>query len=274
MSEFSIECPICKKGQLKEYEKNYRCDFFKSMDDKCNFIIWKEFYGKNLSNNIIENIIKKGHSGFLNDFKNKEGVAFTASLFINEHNKIAFLTEIDVEGLKCVACDGKIIETSYYYKCENTFDESCAMKVPKVVAKKNLDKNNLEKLIRGETTDFIDGFKTKTGNSFSAKLYVSDDDFSLKFDGTITNCPKCEDGLIRGFEKVYSCSNYKNEKSCDFSVWRFQYGGEVSRDNIVELCNDKRTKPIDFTTKEEKHPYQGILVLDDEFKVVMEKVNN
>lgn len=271
MSNILTDCPVCKQGKIKEEEANFRCDYFKSMEDKCDFIIWKSFYDKVLTAPIVKELCEKGRTPFYHDFKTKEGKEFSASLCINEHNKVAFSKDLEVEDVKCVACEGKIIETAYSFKCENTFNNTCGMNVPKTIAKKTLDRKDVLKLLNGETTDFINGFSANNGNEFSAKLFVDDNDFSIKFDSSITQCPKCNSGSLREFEKSYSCSNYKSETPCNFSIWKFQYGGEVSRKNILELCTSKKTSPIDFTTKEGGHPYQGILSLDDDFKISMEK---
>ena len=271
MSNIIADCPVCKQGQLKEEDANFRCNHFKSMEDKCDFIIWKNFFGKNLTASIVKEICEKGRTSFLDGFTTKDGREFSAALTINEYNKVAFATDTQLEDVTCVACEGNIIETAYAYKCENTFNNTCGMNVPKSIAQKTIDRKDVLKLLKGETTDFIDGFKAKNGNEFSAKLFVDDNDFSIKFDSSITNCPVCKTGNIREFEKSFSCSNYKEETPCNFSIWKFQFGGEVSRKNVIELCSSHKTSPINFTTKEGGHPYMGILSLDDENKISMDR---
>lgn len=266
-----IKCPICQKGQLEEKEKFYRCNHFKTIDDKCDFTIWKVISGKEITKKIVQEIAEKRKTGFLEGFVSKEGNSYSAPLMINESGTISFAKDVEVENAECVNCNGKIIETAYYFKCENTFDNSCQISIPKVVASKTLNKEHINTLLLGKTTEFINDFVAKNGKLFSAKLFIDEDDFKVKFDSSITTCPKCKTGHIRPYEKAYSCSNYNAEQSCNFSIWKLQYGGEVSISNVIELCDHQKTKEIKFSTKEGNHPYKGILVLNEDFTISMEK---
>ena len=268
----TIKCPICQKGELEEKEKFYRCNHFKTIDDKCDFTVWKTISGKEITKKIVREIAENKRTGFLEGFISKEGNSFSAPLIINESNTISFGKDIEVPNIECVNCNGKIIETAYYFKCENTFDNSCQISIPKVVASKTLSQEQINSLLSGNTTDFINDFVAKNGKPFSAKLFIDENDFKVKFNSSVTSCPKCKIGDIRAFEKAYSCSNYKAEESCNFSIWKSQYGGEISIENVVQLCDDNKTKEIKFSTKEGNHPYKGYLVLNEDFTVSMEKV--
>lgn len=266
-----IKCPICLKGQLEEKEKFYRCNHFKTIDDKCDFTIWKTISGKEITDKIVRELSENKKTGFLDGFVSKEGKPFSAPLIINESNTISFGKDIEVPNVECVNCNGKIIETAYYFKCENTFDNSCQISIPKVVASKALSQEQINTLLAGRTTSFINNFMAKNGNPFSAKLFIDENDFQVKFDSSVASCPKCKTGNIRAFEKAYSCSNYKAEESCNFSIWKSQYGGEVSVDNVIKLCDESKTQEITFSTKEGNHPYKGFLVLNEDFSITMEK---
>jgi hypothetical protein len=171
----------------------------------------------------------------------------------------------------CPHCDGKIIETEKGYCCENYFEQKCNFKINKTIANIELTIEQIRTLLKGETTDFIEGFK-KADSTFNSKLYLDKENHEVKFDSSVTNCPKCNNGKLKEFSKSYSCSNYKGEQSCVFSVWKYQYGGIVTKKNLIDLCSTKETEPIEFKTKEGNRPYKGKLILSESFVVSMEKL--
>ncbi len=85
-------------------------------------------------------------------------------------------------------------------------------------------------------------------------------------EGDVGACPKCEVGVVRFTPKGAGCNRWKD--GCMFSIWREQYGKELTDSQIKELTDDRRTKLIHgFKKKEGNDTYDACLVLNEEFKV-------
>ncbi len=89
----------------------------------------------------------------------------------------ASATEVRSIGT-CPACgEGEVLENSRAWGCSNwQGDDGCKYTIWKVVAGKELTRAQVEVLIQGETTQEIEGFTSKAGKSFSARLAVDDSD--------------------------------------------------------------------------------------------------
>lgn len=79
-------CPICKKGQIIDKNKVYGCTEF---SNGCEFILFKNTSGKNLSENMVKTLCEKGTTAKMKGFKSKKGKAFEAKLKLNE-GKVEF----------------------------------------------------------------------------------------------------------------------------------------------------------------------------------------
>lgn len=81
------QCPLCKKGFVREGTKAYGCSEYKN---GCNFTIWKEMASKKLSKKNIEDLLNKGETSLIKGFKSKTGNDFEAYLYIDEQGKVQF----------------------------------------------------------------------------------------------------------------------------------------------------------------------------------------
>ncbi|NLM17485.1 MAG: DNA topoisomerase 3 [Candidatus Riflebacteria bacterium] len=67
-------CPLCKKGQIIEGNKGYGCNRFR---EGCNYVVWKEYYGKKLTKTALKALIEgkatQKLSGFIVDGKKVAG---------------------------------------------------------------------------------------------------------------------------------------------------------------------------------------------------------
>jgi len=272
MNKIMGKCPVCGQGNIVEREKSYSCDFFKSMDEKCTFAIWKEQSGKHITEEIAMEIIEKGQTRTYHDFISREQKRFSASLAINENGRVVLSFDNFLPEMECPKCGGRIMETKKSYLCEKYIGQECGLYVPKVLAGKEIDTAILTDLLKKGSTGFLSGFMRNDGQTFDAKLVLDATEMKVSFDTTLATCPKCKTGGIREWDKNYSCSNYRSESPCNFTIWKQQYGGEVSRADAIDLCTKGRTKAIAFRTKGKNHPYSGRLRLTEEGTVAMEKV--
>ena len=81
------QCPLCKKGFVREGTKAYGCSEYKN---GCNFTIWKEMASKKLTKKNIEDLLNKGETSLIKGFKSKTGNDFEAYLYIDEQGKVQF----------------------------------------------------------------------------------------------------------------------------------------------------------------------------------------
>lgn len=80
------KCPKCNNGNIVENKKGYGCDRWK---EGCNFIIWKTIVNKNITKTNVKDLLNKGETSEIKDFKSKSGKTFSSKLTLND-GKIEF----------------------------------------------------------------------------------------------------------------------------------------------------------------------------------------
>ena len=79
-------CPQCKQGTVRKTPKGAGCNRWK---DGCNFTIWREQYGKKLTETQIEELVTKRRTKVIKGFKKKDGSGtYDARLVLNDEFKI------------------------------------------------------------------------------------------------------------------------------------------------------------------------------------------
>lgn len=79
-------CPQCKKGAIRKTPKGAGCNRWK---EGCNFSIWKEQYGKKLTDTQIEELLSKRRTKVIKGFKKKDGSGtYDARLVLNDEFKV------------------------------------------------------------------------------------------------------------------------------------------------------------------------------------------
>ncbi|GHT53686.1 DNA topoisomerase I [Bacteroidia bacterium] len=82
------ECPKCGTGTVYIGTKAYNCSNQKKETNKCDFVIWKEIAGRQISAEEAITLCQKKETPILSGFKNKEGETYDRKLIINEEYKI------------------------------------------------------------------------------------------------------------------------------------------------------------------------------------------
>jgi DNA topoisomerase-3 len=83
----------------------------------------------------------------------------------------------DIVGT-CPYCGKNVKVTKYSYACEDY--KECKFNINYYICKKYIDKDICNQLLTNKQTDMLDGFKSKQGKDFSAKLVL--DDKKIKFE--------------------------------------------------------------------------------------------
>lgn len=90
------ECPQCKVGKVKATPKAAGCSRWK---EGCKFTIWREQYGKTLSDEHIKELVTRRATDVITDFKKKSGEGtYSARLVVNDEFKV----KLDFQNTKPV----------------------------------------------------------------------------------------------------------------------------------------------------------------------------
>lgn len=102
-------------------------------------------------------------------FKNKEND------ISSEHYTGSFGDSIGV----CPLCGKEIRKYKFSYSCSG-YKDGCTYKIPLSICGKNITVKNVQKLIKGETTEEM-SFRSKAGKEFKAKLFFDKEKNSISF---------------------------------------------------------------------------------------------
>lgn len=79
-------CPKCGEGDVRKTPKGAGCSLWQ---DGCNFTIWRECFGKKLTDGQIRELVEKKRTKLIKGFKKKSGEGtYDARLMINEEFKV------------------------------------------------------------------------------------------------------------------------------------------------------------------------------------------
>jgi DNA topoisomerase-3 len=171
-------CPIdgCS-GSIVETPKAYSCSKWK--ETNCEAVIWKTMSGKNITEKIAEELLKTGQTKKLKGFKSKSGDSFEAILKL-VNGRVQFVYGEPLGS--CPLCEeGDVLETPRAFSCSNWKETGCKMVIWKTIAKRDITEELVKKLLQNGKTDILDGFKSKTGNDFSAALELKEGRASFIF---------------------------------------------------------------------------------------------
>ncbi len=176
---------------------------FKSEDEK--IIIRKILGGRIMEEHEIVELITKRKLGPMDGFRSKKGKPFNATIILTDENKVEFIfantakfSAEEVQEIKKTQplgnspIDGTpVYETSVGYLSESALDEmlldevpkkSSALRITKIILEVSLSPEHIKKLLNGEKTELIKGFKSaRTRRLFDAFLSM-DKKGKIKFD--------------------------------------------------------------------------------------------
>ena len=248
------------------------CNYFKSLDDKCVFYIYPEYFGKEITDEMVMLFIKKKETKIFENLKKKDGTTFSASLaYIDGFIKPNFKNK--VLDQPCPKCGGKIEALANGYACINFHNKKtegsrvCNVYIPKAIAGRSITIIEAEMLLKEGKTHFLHAFKNNNNKIFSSRLFLNESG-GVAFDSKLCKCPKCGGDMYIG-EKAYNCSNFSNEKiKCEFSIWREISRRQISPEEAIILCENNIT-PILSGFSNDKGDFERKLTINDDFKIIM-----
>ena len=173
------KCPVCA-GPIVKTSFGFGCKNYAKDGTGCNFSIGT-IGGKKLSEAVVKKLLTEKQTEEIEGFTSKSGKKFAAALKLEEekdengkpNKKIVFVfpeRPKPVESsLVCPKCRKKLFKNEWNYSCE------CGYKVRFTVAQRVLSEDEIRQMLENGMSAPLDGFVSKTGNTFQASLKLEED---------------------------------------------------------------------------------------------------
>ncbi|MEO8485246.1 MAG: DNA topoisomerase III [Betaproteobacteria bacterium] len=182
----------------------------------------------------------------------------------------------------CPKCGGEVHEKYKKFQCIR-----CDFGFWKIMGGRQLEPAEAESLLREREVGPLDGFRSKLGRPFSAKLKLNDTnevvfDFGPRLDDEdaeapdfsgqvpLGPCPKCGH---RVFEtpSVYVCEKAVGpDRTCDFRSGRTILQRAIERQQMEKLLATGKTDLLSFVSARTRRPFSAFLVRQPDGKVGFE----
>jgi DNA topoisomerase-3 len=187
-------------------------------------------------------------------------------------------------AVPCPKCGGEVHEKYKKFQCVSP---SCDFGFWKILGGRQLEPAEAEALIRDREVGPLEGFRSRLGRAFAAKLRLSDTlevqfDFGQGADGegdeapdftgqeALGPCPKCG-GNVFETPNAYVCEKAVGaEKICDFRSGRTILSRPVERAQMQKLLATGKTDLLQFVSARTKRPFSAFLVRQADGKVGFE----
>ncbi len=183
-----VPCPKCG-GTVQETYRKFVCQ-------KCDLAIWKVVSSREFSLEEITELFTNRSLGPLQGFRSRMGKPFAAAIKLNDEFRTEFdfgqsnaddQTPVDFSGQdtlgKCPKCDNQVFEMPMAFVCEKSVGEAraCDFRSGKIILQRNMEREQMLKLLATGKTDLLHRFISKKGRPFSAYL-VRKPDGSVGFE--------------------------------------------------------------------------------------------
>jgi DNA topoisomerase-3 len=187
-------------------------------------------------------------------------------------------------SVACPKCGGEVHEKYKKFQCINP---KCDFAFWKIMGGRQIEPHEAETLIKDREIGPLDGFRSKMGRPFSAKLKMNDanevvfdfgnadvgddgeaPDFSAQT--PLGTCPKCGS---RVFEhgNSYVCEKAVGpEKTCDFRSGRMILQRPIEPEQMQKLLASKKTDLLQFVSARTRRGFSAFLVVQKDGKVGFE----
>ena len=176
-------------GEVIEGKRGYGCANWKPENGGCKFVIWKEYRGITVFPETAARLLSAREAGPLKAVFPDTGkpCAATMMLVFREPEWVVETilgepgaeAEVSDSSLgNCPACGGEVVEGNKGYGCARWRDKDggCKFVIWKTVAGKEISRETAHKLLSEGSTEVIDGFRSRKGSLFSARLKLSSED--------------------------------------------------------------------------------------------------
>ena len=181
---------------------------------------------------------------------------------------------------RCPKCGGEVHEKYKKFQCQ-----SCDFGMWKIIAGRQLEVPEAETLLRERGVGPLDGFRSKLGRPFAARLKLNDanevefdfgdsadTDEAPDFSGqeSLGACPKCG-GRVFELPAAYVCERSVGpDKTCDFRSGRIILQRPIERAQMQKLLASGKTDLLPFVSARTRRPFSAYLVRQPDGKVGFE----
>jgi DNA topoisomerase III len=183
---------------------------------------------------------------------------------------------------RCPKCGGEVHENYKKFQCQ-----ACDFGMWKIIAGRQLETEEANTLLSTREVGPLEGFRSKIGRPFAAKLKLndayevqfdfgpgsdSDDGEAPDFSGQepLGACPKCN---ARVFElpAAYVCEKAVGQaKTCDFRSGRVILQRAIERAQMQKLLSEGKTDLLQFVSSRTRRPFAAYLVRQPDGKIGFE----
>jgi len=178
-------CPQCG-GEIIKGRIDYGCANWRETDGGCKVVIRSNVNGRAITPHMIKTLLTEKEIGPYRFPGNDPECGMILLQQTNDHQWELVVKKTSKKKTKqpknviaeCPACGGEVIDTPKAYGCSNwkDIDGGCKFKIWKTIAKRDITPNEARQLIETGTTDLLNGFMSKKGNSFDARLVLDSKD--------------------------------------------------------------------------------------------------
>lgn len=176
----------------------------------------------------------------------------------------------------CPRCGKPFTEELRKYTCSG-----CDFAIWKTIASRRIEREELAELFAKEEIGPLDGFVSKLGRKFSAKLKLTKPDWKVEFDfgnpeqtekktldfsqlKQIGICPLCKGGIFET-ENAWTCQNTaeRGKKHCVFRTGKVVLGQHIDLEQIQKLLTQGKTDMLEnFFSEKRKKKFTACLKID------------
>ncbi len=184
---------------------------------------------------------------------------------------------------RCPKCGGEVHENYKKFQCQ-----ACDFGMWKIIAGRQLEIPEAEALLTHREVGPLEGFRSKLGRPFAAKLKLNDaneaqfdfgdgsgdgadgeaPDFSAQ--ESLGPCPKCNSRVFE-LPTAYVCEKAVGpEKTCDFRSGRVILQRPIERAQMQKLLATGKTDLLQFVSSRTRRPFAAFLVRQPDGKIGFE----
>lgn len=178
-------CPCCN-APVKRGKTGYGCS---AWNDGCRFVIWdKKTFGVNFTPELVAEFLLHKRTLTPHVIFDESGTQRFASLSLNEKGEISYEVVKDESPKNpnqesigtCPVCTGDVVVGKKGYGCAN-WRSGCKFVIWKQIARKEISKELAIEILEKKETAELEGFTSKAGKPFAAKLKVINGEVKLWF---------------------------------------------------------------------------------------------
>jgi DNA topoisomerase-3 len=174
----------------------------------------------------------------------------------------------------CPKCGHQGFKESFrLFECEG-----CKFTIWKTMAGRELEREEIETLLRTGKVGPLEGFRSKLGRAFTAHVHLDEaSEWKQRFDfestdsgGTaedlsaaqrLAECPVCKKGQVVATDAAYLCENVAS-KACSFRMGKTILQQAIPPEQLVKLCATGKTDLLKRFISKKGRPFSAFLKLE------------